>query len=245
MSLRRGKTPVVQFFARGAKLAEMHPIVPAAKAMPQWYREQPSFTKERRFPHLRLRDDVTIKGCPGVGDYLGSGYIIPLWADFIMASNEAGFQWEATTSAEHVAFFKPDTWNHFPRPNGTHEWVLKLISPWRIQTPKGWSILLVQPWYHQNPHWTVFPGIIEADRCPALNLVAMWNAPFGEPVLMKAGTPLLHVIPFRRDKFDYAIHQDHHEFDALNGNGIGAVGGIRLAPGAYREERNVVTSRPE
>ena len=86
-------TPKIEFFADNENLLEFGPV-PARKALPDWFREMspavelpPGSTK---FPFglskaLRLSNiNATIRRCPGVISYLSEGYLIPLWADFLV-----------------------------------------------------------------------------------------------------------------------------------------------------------------
>jgi len=233
----RRKVPTVEFVTHSPRITEMFPPVAAGKAMPEWWRSQPPFLKDRKYPNLRVRQDTTIKSCPGISDYMGLGYVLPMWADYIVTAIDGGFTWDAACPPQ-VDVFQPEIWDHYPRPEGTHAWMLKIIAPWYIRTPKGWSVLLQGPAYHPSPYWTVFPGVLDSDRCPVLNLICMWHAPIGQAVLIKAGTPLFHVIPFRREKLAIDIKGDKEEFDTMTGNGVGAINNwSRLAYGAYREDR--------
>lgn len=226
---------VIEFVTDDAKVAEMFPPGPAAP--PDWYVKASATVEKPTFPGLRLREDVTIKGCPGVADYLGLGYTVPLWADYIVQAEPGGFAHQAAYDDQGISTFTPQQWaDVFPRRPDDHDFVLKISTPWRVVTPTGWSILLLSPWYHQELAWEVMPGLIDSDRCATLTAVILWHAPPGKPVLMRAGTPLLQVVPFLRGGLDLDITVGREEFDALAGRGIDGVSrGRRLAPGAYRE----------
>lgn len=236
MILRR-KPPTIEFVTHTSKLAEVYPPVPAGRAAPEWWRNQPPFLKARKYANLRVRQDTTIKSCPGIGDYLSQGYIIPMWADHIITATSDGFEWDVACPPQ-IEMFRPEVWDHLPRPEGVHSYVLKIAAPWYIRTPKGVSVMLLGPWYHRNPYWTVFPGVMDSDRCPMLNLICMWHVPIGEAVLIKAGTPLFHLIPFRREKLALDIRADEEKFVDMTGTGMGSIDGFRrLSYGAYREDR--------
>lgn len=234
MRLRRKAE--IEFITDEPKVASMFPPQPAIRCTPEWWKKTPPYMAEekRKFPNLRLRHDLTIKGCPGIGDYLSLGYVIPLWADMILAANGEGFQGE-TSDKSSVTRFVPAQWEFCPRREGDHAYALKIEMPWRLRTPKGWSVLAMQPWYHRETRWSVPPGVIDSDRLATINFIAVWHVPLGQAELLKAGTPLLHVIPFKRGSLPMAIKPDAVLWEDIHGLGMDAVAGARLASGAYRE----------
>lgn len=237
--IRRTKKPVVEFTTCHKHVAEMFPPVPASRHMPSWWKGTPAYVPEkyRRFPHLRLREDCTIKSCPGIHDYLAHGWMLPLWADIILGASENGFNYDLALKSDEVGSFSPlMLGNGFPRRAGDHTFVLKLISPWQVHASKGWSLMVLPPLYQEDQPWTVLPGIIDSDRLPVLNVIAEWHSPLGKAELMKAGTPLLHIVPFRRAEVDLKVTAvPRQEWIEAFGPGLDAVEGMRLAAGAYRE----------
>lgn len=227
----------IEFITPVAAVGEMFPPVPAGRMMPGWMRDMPAYTERRRFPKFRTRAEVTMKGCPGVGDYMGLGWIVPLWADYIFSATSDGFHWESAVPKEkdNVLTFEPELIPSFPRQENEHSYVLKLGTPWMVRTPPGWSIIICAPWYHREKRFIVLPGVMESDRCHVVNMVALWNAPEGEPVLLKAGTPLLHIIPVKRSKLDLKVVVDSETNWPMIGRGIDAAYGARIATGGYRE----------
>lgn len=239
MKLRTPK-PVVEFITGHKRVAEMFPPVPAARLLPDWWRNTPAFAPEdqRRFPRLRLREDSTVKGCPGVGDFLGMGWVLPLWGDFVIEAAETGFNWQGSSRDDDAGAFIPkELGAGFPRRPGDHTHVLKIMTPWQIRAAKGWSLLVLPPIYHVEPRFSVMAGIVDSDRLPVMNIVAEWHSPVGQPELLKAGTPMLHIIPFLRretPKLETKVVTPQEWLDSF-GPGLDAVEGARLAPGAYRE----------
>lgn len=231
MRLRRRAE--IKFITKEPKVAAMFPPVPAIHLAPDWWKKSTVYMPERRFPNLRLRHDLTIKGCPGIGDYLGLGYVIPMWADLLIKATDEGFAWELSDKTE-VGRFVPRQWELFPR-HGGHEYALKIEMPWRLHTPRGWSVLALPPWYQRETRWSVLPGVVDSDRLATINFIALWHGPKEQPELIRAGTPLVHVVPFRRSVLPMTVVPSVTAWEEINGWGMDAVDGARLAPGAYRE----------
>ena len=80
-----------------------------------------------------------------------------------------------------------------PRP------LMKFHNPWTIRTPSGWSCLFVPPLNRPDPIVDVLSGVVHTDRYLApVNFPFVAIAEDGVHTLPK-GTPLVQVIPFRRD----------------------------------------------
>jgi hypothetical protein len=233
----RKKPEEIEFVTPAAQIAEMFPPVPAGRMTPQWVRAMAPYTKKRRFPNLRTREEVTMKGCPGVGDYLNLGWIIPLWTDYIFTANPDGFGWDSAVPDEldNVKTFEPELQPTFPRGPNDHAHILKIGTPWMVRTPPGWSVLICAPWYQRETRFTIMPGVMESDRFHVVTVVAVWHLPLGESTLIKAGTPLLHIIPVKRNSMTMKLSTEGDEYNAMYGRGLDAPYGVRLAPGGYRE----------
>ena len=74
MKLRKDKKLIT--FKYPAENAFIAPIVPAAKALPDWYK-QASILKEGDPPYAPQH----IKACMPFFDAMTQGYIVPLWSD--------------------------------------------------------------------------------------------------------------------------------------------------------------------
>lgn len=231
----------LEFVTSESRIAEMFPPVPAGECLPDWWKQQPAAfpIEKRRFPHLRLNEHATIKACPGVFDYMSLGYVIPLWADMLLEAQEEGYSYEMTYEGTKLTTFEPHAWDKFPRQPKTHSYVLKIMTPWRIVAPKGWSVMALPPWYHQDDRWSLMPGCVDVDRFSIMTFVAAWHAPIGRTELLKAGTPLIHLVPYRRDSLPLNVTADAGRWESLWGRGMDIVGTKRLALGVYRGNRKV------
>lgn len=240
MKLRASKRPQVEFITAWKHVAEMFPPVPAGRSTPDWWRSTPGFLPEdkRSHPHLKLRRDATVKSCPGLQDFFGLGWVLPLWADLVITAEEQGFDYQISTSANEVGSFMPhEVGAGFPRRPGDHTHVLKITTPWQVRASRGWSLLVLPPLLHGDRPFTVMPGVVDSDRLPVMNVIAEWHSPLGHAELLKAGTPLLHIVPFRRSESPSleVTQVGRQEWLDSFGPGLDAVEGGRLAPGAYRE----------
>jgi hypothetical protein len=84
----------------------------------------------------------------------------------------------------------------------------KIMNPWKIKTPKGYSCLFVPPLNNSDDRFSIIPGIVDTDTFPnEINFPIVINGdkyPVLE-TLIKKGTPYVQVIPFKRDSWKMTI----------------------------------------
>jgi hypothetical protein len=82
---------------------------------------------------------------------------------------------------------------HLPKPP------IKFMNWWAINCPKGYSLLFVPPLNRPDPRFTCFSGMVDCDGYfEFINFPFVWNEPNFKGIL-PAGTPLMQVIPIKRD----------------------------------------------
>jgi hypothetical protein len=79
---------------------------------------------------------------------------------------------------------------------------LKILNPWKIRTPNGYSCLFVPPLNNSDDRFSIIPGIVDTDTFKnEINFPIVINGdkyPSLRTVIDK-GTPYVQVIPFKRD----------------------------------------------
>ena len=187
-----------------------YPIVPASKVLPEWYKKL-----GMRYPGEKPFVAPTVKACMPFFDAMVQGYVIPLWADLYVSTgiNEEGNPFPTFTWAEYGEVII-----------GSHELkqtigapvmekslgggpAFKFISPWIIETPKGYSTLFVSPLNNVNPNFEMVSAIVSTDYYKQfINFPFVWTGPADWEGTIPQGTPLVQVIPFKRDDFRHEIN---------------------------------------
>lgn len=87
--------------------------------------------------------------------------------------------------------------------------IYKILNPWIIKTPPGYSCLFVPILNNGDDRFTPVAGIVDTDTYENyINFPIIINGD-KYPTLMttfKAGTPYVQVIPFKRDNWKMEIH---------------------------------------
>ena len=174
--------------------------IPAKAALPEWFRRLPAVSR----PHLSATNNaLTVKRCMPFLDAMTAGWIIPLAATVRLEISDggrtvnAGWEFDRTMVSNHSA---PQVAGnpHEPRPP------CKFHNHWTIRTPAGWSCLFVPPLNRPNPVFECAAGLVDTDVYAApVHLPFFATAPDGLYVIEK-GTPLVQVIPVRRDALGVA-----------------------------------------
>ena len=185
--------------------------------IPEWYKKlEHSFEK------------ATIKGCMPFLDTLTSGYLLKMPQDFNVRHNVKNkedkpdsFQTFALHARGDLLYNKSINLNSridvhsleqvkgspFIEKNKNLPFY-KIVNPWKIKTPKGYSCLFVPPLNNSDDRFSIIPGIVDTDTFPLeVNFPIIINGdkyPILETTIEK-GTPYVQIIPFKRDSWKMSI----------------------------------------
>ena len=190
------------------ELAKLYPVIPSSKSGRDWWEKLKSFfTIERHITEDKIVIDEysTFKYCPGVFDFTTCGYMVRWIHDMeFYISNDGAISWNLPPMI-------PSKWvlPHEPRQHegcpiskgdGGHN-IIKVQTPFLIETPKNWSVLFCKPFYSFNNYFDQCPGILDADQkhysCHAVNVFFRFNVR-DKVIKFKAGDPIIQLIPFKR-----------------------------------------------
>ena len=189
------RSPTIEFLCQPEDRGVIAEPIPARNELPAWFRQLPGVDRD----HLSATNDgVTVKRCLPFLDALGTGWIIPLAATVRLEVRddgkhvEAGWEFDRPMVSNHSAF---QIAGHPAEPRPP----MKFHNYWTVRTPPGWSCLYLPPLNRPNGIVEVMSGVVDTDRFPtAVNIPFVACVPDGVHVLPR-GTPLVQVIPFRRD----------------------------------------------
>ena len=197
-------------------LKEDYPI-PTKLNIPDWYKKL-----EHSVTH------VTIKGCMPFLDTITSGYLLKMPQDFhvrhnVNNKNEKGEEFKDSfqtfglhqsadvlnakmvnlNSSIDVHPIRQVEGSPFIEKNKNLPFY-KILNPWKIKTPKGYSCLFVPPLNNADDRFSIISGIVDTDTFPnEINFPITINGD-KYPILestIKKGTPYVQIIPFKRDSW--------------------------------------------
>lgn len=201
-------------------LQEDYPI-PAKFNIPEWF---------KKLEHTII--NKTVKGCMPFLDSLTAGYILKMPQDFnlrhnVENKNEKGesikdsFQtfglhgYSSVLLAKHINLnsgidihpIKQLEGSYLIEKNKNFPFY-KILNPWKIETPKGYSCLFVPPLNNSDDRFSIIPGIVDTDTFPnEINFPIVLNGDKYSILedTIKKGTPYVQVIPFKRDSWKMTL----------------------------------------
>jgi hypothetical protein len=203
-------------------LKEDYPI-PTKLNIPEWY---------KKLEHSI--GNSTVKGCMPFLDSLTSGYLLKFPQDFHVRHNvdnknekgetfkdsfqtfglhdlapllqakyvnlNSGFDTHSIKQVEGSPFIEKN--KNLP--------FYKILNPWKIKTPKGYSCLFLPPLNNTDDRFSIIPAIVDTDAFPnEINFPIIINGdkyPVLETIIKK-GTPYVQVIPFKRESWKMVFKQ--------------------------------------
>jgi hypothetical protein len=177
------------------------PPFPANKVLPDWFKGMPAEA---------VAEGVTVgtvKNCPPFMEAMTCGYIIPLAADVRLSVDPTGmFHGSGPTCYSNTRFADIVTYHRPPQVMGAPFEkcpIVKIFNPWLIRTPPGYSALF-QPVMNRFM-MPLYPlsGLVETDIFyREVNFPCVLTVPPGTTLTLRRGTPLVQVIPIKREEFE-------------------------------------------
>lgn len=192
------------------------PPQPASSVnIPDWHKNIPKYVNGDKKFIYRQWNNLSAKSCLPLTDAFCSGYVFTLPFDIYTAKNDNGlryFSWaynipgiqdpvimrpfenkEETTGWHNIDGYEDLSFNWWPY--------------WSIKTPPGYSCLFTHPINRIDLPFYTIGGVLDTDG---------WGDAGNQPFLIKkdwegtinAGTPIMQVIPFKRDNWKNTIDKN-------------------------------------
>lgn len=198
---KKDKELKIEFWCPIPGLTHIPEIVPH-KTTPDWWRD------------IEYKPN-NIKVCPSFPQVFSTGYVIPMWMDidFFNDGNSVKF-----SAAAPIAHLKPTFHPNFQFLDHAPDYVkdkfdavVKLICPWEVRTPKGYSVFQMPTYWDFQSGYSVAQGIINTDYFTQINQQLLISCKPGETVSIRRGDPLAIYFPFKRDKFSFEVREATEE----------------------------------
>lgn len=201
----------IEFFAEELHTKIFPPPLPAHKYMPQYFAGlAPQLTNNPQ--------DATVKRCVPFLDAVSAGFIIPMWSDVWVKARDGEINIDFPKDLPMDQSLGQHSIEQIPvhplskTPYG--KMPMKWINPWGVKTPKGYSCLFTSPYNHMEKRFLILDGVVDTDTYyNQVNFPFFWTGGDGE-FFIPQGTPLVQVIPFKREKMKSeikVIDKDKHQ----------------------------------
>lgn len=217
----------IEFITNNKLALDYYPPIPAKKMIPDWYKDMDLYVNGKgNFNAKTMVEEnnqtpFTIKGCIPVRDYLTSGYIIRANADILITpeifeNGNAGYWWKSLGT-------RIESHSHSQCPihiNNKKNDYFKIINPFAIKTPKGYSCYFYQPEFFMENRFKLFPAIVDTDgyNMQPVNFPGLITAK--ESFTIKAGDPIMAVFPFKRDDWQSEVRMETEQENKNGQNNV-------------------------
>jgi hypothetical protein len=139
------------------------------------------------------------------------GYILPFPCDvYIDATNPDKIEFSVPLSMKQFAndmfsTHAPEQYDHYPIDKDKyHKQLFRVMPFWAVKTPEGYSTLFMHPLHKDSLPFFAIQGFIDTDRfITDGHLSILIEKDFKG--IIKQGTPLVQVIPFKREDWKMEV----------------------------------------
>ena len=201
-----------------------HKPEPVSLNLPEWYKKLEHTFKK-----------MTVKGCLPFMDTLTTGYLIRTSQDYYVdlqhnpKAKDDEDKWHMRcvpafavaspslkANAEYLGLDISGSTHDYTQLEGSKfmernlaRHFIKFDNPWYIETPPGYSCLFVPPLNNGDDRFECLAGIVDTDthymRINFPSVFNGWKYKNGYKGTIKKGTPLVQVIPFKRESWKMEI----------------------------------------
>ncbi|MGF1650767.1 MAG: hypothetical protein ACFCUN_09970 [Hyphomicrobiaceae bacterium] len=189
------KKPTITFTCEPADLGVFAEPVPAKSVIPDWFRKLPPIDQD----HLHANNNgLTVKRCMPFLDAMTLGWVLPLGATVRLEISDEGATVNAGWDIDRVMVSNHNMHQVTGNPQA-HRPPCKFHNYWTIATPPGWSCLFVPLINRPNAIFEVASGVVDTDTYRSLINFPFFATGKDGVYTIERGTPLVQVIPFKRD----------------------------------------------
>lgn len=205
---------------------------PASRSLPRWFKDMPRYLNVDPNRDVPSRDFGTIRACPAVNDAMFAGYTIYLPADIFIDATKDEITFNTGTfgngSRIHDAGFDlitthdPISTDGYQSVCDFHHQTLKWQTYWGIKTDDGYSTLFTHPFHRSDLPFQSVTAIVDTDKFATRNPYALFIKR-GFKGIIPRGTPMMQVIPFKREDWQMQIVEPDSADYHRNQQRIGSV----------------------
>jgi len=210
--MSRGK-PLIDFSCNQEDYGNVAEPVPAGKMLPDWYKKLPPIDYDQATTQISGK---TVKTCMPFFDAMALGWVLCAPVEFTLEIANNGQSFDAGwryINRPVIDSHQPFQIKGHPREGQP---VLRVFLFWSVHTPPGYSILTMAPLNRSDLPFEPLAGIVDTDKSLGiLHLPMFCNLPDGLHVIEK-GTPMVQIIPFKREEFAASVRQESAEETAAS-----------------------------
>lgn len=157
------------------------------------------------------------RACPAITDVLTHGYVMYSGIDVYFDTTDDEVKAQRVQGVPqdrdgNEILYRNDPWQTndiLYTPAGFSPQTFKMDPMYGIRTDEGYSVLITSIFYRDDLPWRFMDAIIDSDKFGVYDHISFWIKNDFKGVV-KQGTPMFQVIPFKREDFEMVI-RDYDE----------------------------------
>ena len=195
------KREKIEFFHHEPSIIESFPIIESKDLKLNWIkRAKEDFQNHVKKGYNNKPGHEHLTRCPGIFDLFKYGYIISLHKDIVIRPKQVPNILTPYQREVELATFHESSMHLIAKPPWTAKFIIKITTGWHVIAPKGLKFLILPIAYPDTFDFTAAIGIFDFATGTQLNVQMFWNTTEPE-TLIRAGTPLGHLIPLTEKKY--------------------------------------------
>jgi hypothetical protein len=169
------------------------------KYVPNWYNKSERWLDADGPVISNYSANQGLKHCVPFLEAMTAGYMVELWTDIQVTQNKGGspnLNW--LSDPDPLIIRNQASGALIPRPAGHDEVHYAWVGQFAVKVPKGYSVLLTHPASRYDLPFTTLTGIMDSDSYYPAGLIPFFLKSGFEGII-KAGTPIAQLYPFKRD----------------------------------------------
>ena len=198
------KKIVVDCFTADATVYNLWFPEPAVNYFPDWWKTLDPYTEI--VTKVGLQKIGTIKKCNGFIDLYKTGFILPLWSELVIKTDNLGQIFHEFSDPTHTAETHPQTqYNTREFDKYIH---LKLLSPWLFKEKTGVQFSWTEPIWNNISKLTekhILPANVNYKYQHGTNVNILFPRR-DKQIRLNAGDPLVHILPLTEHEIEIKTH---------------------------------------
>ena len=186
---------------------------PCSKNVPEWYQKMPRYSGGEKNFYLGGITNKTAKVCMPFLDSFLTGYVQKTWSDLYIESDEHGNVRYSYSSDVPIIEHRDNPSFNF---DGFYDMEFLWKMQWIPKLPKGYSMIYTHPFNRIDLPFYSTTGIVDSDK---FFYEKEANHPFfikkGFNGIIPVGTPMVMMIPFKRDSWTSSFKSYQEENSIL------------------------------
>lgn len=224
--MKKSKINKIEFLQSYPLLADVFPLPePGSKSVPVWWRSQPSIIGENPNTPENGALKLTVKKCQAFFDAMSVGYILKVPVDIYIDTTDGKLEIQLPNEMqkfrnELISNHSMEQVSHMPFDKDLYcEMILRIHPTWMVQTPKGYSSLFMNPMHQPPSPLNAVEAIVDTDNFWSDGHLSFFLQKNFKGVI-KQGTPLVQVFPFKREEWEMEVDKDFSEEKIKSQRGI-------------------------